>query len=236
MKVGLTLPQFRDDADLAMATARRAEDAGLDGVFVFDHLWPIGQPDRPALHSHALLGALAAETTRVTLGPLVARVGLFPDAVLVNAMATLHRIIGDRLVVGLGVGDGLSKAENEAFNVPFAPAAERLASLGWCARELRRRGITTWVGGLSSETRAVAVADADALNVWAAPVERVATETSIEVTWGGQVRPNADDVPAMLAALAGAGATWAVLAPIEADWGEAVDRIAAARATLPSTV
>ena len=46
MRIGVTLPSFRDDAS-AVDAARQAERLGLDGVFVFDHLWPIGQP-RPA--------------------------------------------------------------------------------------------------------------------------------------------------------------------------------------------
>ena len=73
MRVGVTLPQFRHDAEAAIAVARRAEAVGIDGVFVFDHLWPLGQRMRPALHSLTLLGALAAETETVSMGPLVAR-------------------------------------------------------------------------------------------------------------------------------------------------------------------
>lgn len=226
MRVAITLPQFREDAETAIDVARRAEAAGIDGVFVFDHLWPIGQPGRPALHSYALLGALAAETTTIAVGSLVARIGLFPDAVVVNTLASLHRILGDRLIAGLGVGDNLSKAENEAYRVAFAPAAERLAALGRCCRQLRERGVTTWVGGRSDATRAVAVAAADAWNLWEAPADRLAAERDIAVTWGGQVRPGQDDLGAMLGDLAAAGATWAVLAPVECPWDEAVDRIA----------
>ena len=63
MKIGITLPQFRNEADTALEAARRAEDLGFDGVFCFDHLWPMGRPDRPALSSAPLLGALAAATS-----------------------------------------------------------------------------------------------------------------------------------------------------------------------------
>ena len=62
MKVGVTLPQFGDEADAALAAARRAEELGLDGVFCFDHLWPMGRPGRPALSPEPLLGAMAAST------------------------------------------------------------------------------------------------------------------------------------------------------------------------------
>ena len=85
MKIGITLPQFRHEAGSAIEAARRAEDLGLDGVFCFDHLWPMAQPDRPALSMAPLLGALAASTSTISVGTLVSRVGLVPDGVLVAA-------------------------------------------------------------------------------------------------------------------------------------------------------
>ncbi|HEV7888108.1 MAG TPA: LLM class flavin-dependent oxidoreductase [Acidimicrobiales bacterium] len=221
MKVGMTLPQFRDDPEPALAVALDAEAAGLDGVFVFDHLWSIAQPARPALHWQALLGALAGSTERIALGTLVARVGLVPDPVLVNALGSVHRMIGDRLIAGIGAGDRLSQAENEAYGVPFPPAAERLAAVGRVADGLRERGITTWVGGRSPGARDTAIAHADALNLWDAPVEEVAAERAVAVTWGGLVHPE-DDLAVLLAGLAGAGAEWAVLAPVGFQWHEAV--------------
>ena len=53
VRIGVTLPSFREDAS-AVDAAILAERLGLDGVFVFDHLWPIGQPDRPALSAMPL--------------------------------------------------------------------------------------------------------------------------------------------------------------------------------------
>ena len=228
MKVGITLPQFREDVDTALEVARLAESAGLDGVFAFDHLWPIGRPDRPALPMLPFLGALAVETERMVLGSLVARIGLFPDAVLVNALQTVARMAGpERFVAGLGVGDRLSREENLAFGVPFAPAAERIASLVACCRELRAAGVPVWVGGRSTAVQEVAVAEADALNLWQSPVEEVAARRGTAVTWAGQVRPE-DDVPGLLSGLRDAGATWAVCAPVGMPWDEAVEKIVAA--------
>jgi alkanesulfonate monooxygenase SsuD/methylene tetrahydromethanopterin reductase-like flavin-dependent oxidoreductase (luciferase family) len=227
VRVGITLPQFRDDPDAAIEVARHAEGSGLDGVFVFDHLWPIGQPDRPAIHSQALLGALAVETSSLALGTLVARVGLLPDAVLVHALDTANRVSGGRVIAGLGTGDHLSRAENIAYGVPFAPVADRLAALERCAVMCREKGMPTWVGGRSPRTREVAVRAADAWNLWGAPAEDLAAERDVPVTWGGQVRPD-DDLAVLLAGLAGAGATWAVLAPVEFEWAQAVTAIASA--------
>jgi alkanesulfonate monooxygenase SsuD/methylene tetrahydromethanopterin reductase-like flavin-dependent oxidoreductase (luciferase family) len=239
LRVGVTVPQFRHDAEAAVAVARRAEAAGLDGVFVFDHLWPIGQRMRPALHSRSLLGALAAETERVALGTLVARVGLVPDAVLVHSLVSLHRMTGDRLIAGLGTGDSLNREENEAYGVPFAPAADRISSVVDCCRRLRAAGVTTWVGGRSAAVREASKA-ADAWNGWGIDAETFAAEapTGPLVTWGGQVligrtreeadaklrahgpRPGlvsgtVDDLRRHLDALVTAGASWAVCAPLD---------------------
>jgi alkanesulfonate monooxygenase SsuD/methylene tetrahydromethanopterin reductase-like flavin-dependent oxidoreductase (luciferase family) len=207
VRVGITLPQFRDDAEPALATARAAEAAGLDGVFVFDHMWPLGQPDRPALHSLVLLGALAAETQRLTLGPLVARVGLLPNAVLVHALLSVHRMIGSRLLVTLGTGDEGNRAENEAYGVGFPPVAERVAALVDCVRRLRAEGVRTWVGGRSRPVLRAA-SEADGWNRWGADLTTFAAEVGelreaaaaadgqppgygpagrLEVSWGGLV-------------------------------------------------
>jgi alkanesulfonate monooxygenase SsuD/methylene tetrahydromethanopterin reductase-like flavin-dependent oxidoreductase (luciferase family) len=259
MRVGITLPQFRDDAEPALATARQAEAAGLDGVFVFDHFWPLRQRERPALYSTVLLGALAAETGRVTLGPLAARVAVLPNAVLVHALSSLHRMIGPRLLVTLGTGDRANRDENEAYGVGFPPAAERVATMVECCRRLRAEGVPTWVGGRSRAVRRAA-SEADGWNRWGADAATFATEVAalreavaaarsepprsghagrpVAASWGGQVlvgRTQAEaaeklarfghrpglvhgtvaDLARHLAALAGAGASWAVCAPLD---------------------
>jgi alkanesulfonate monooxygenase SsuD/methylene tetrahydromethanopterin reductase-like flavin-dependent oxidoreductase (luciferase family) len=258
LRVGITLPQFRLEPDAAVATARRAEEAGLDGVFVFDHLWPLGSPERPALHSFTLLGALAAETSSVTLGTLVARVGLVPDAVLVHSFETLHRMLGERLIAAVGTGDSGNKPENLAYGVPFAPVADRLDRMRACLTELRLRGITAWAGGNSPAVRRVASDSADAWNGWGRSADAFLddaadVDTRCDVKWGGQLLVGADDDHAAelldrhgrrdglvhgsvddladhLRALAAGGTTWAVCAPIDigADI-TAVDRVVAAR-------
>ncbi|MDP9069814.1 MAG: LLM class flavin-dependent oxidoreductase [Actinomycetota bacterium] len=238
MKIGITLPQFRHDAEPAIGVAREAEAAGLDGVFVFDHLWRIAQPEGPALHGSTLLAALAVETGRVVVGSLVARIGLVPDAVLVHSFATLNRMAPGRLVAGLGVGDVISKSENLAYGVPFPPAAERRASLSGCCRRLRALGITTWVGGLSTATRAVGWAEADAVNLWAVDPTAVAAEVEsaapVAVSWGGRLDVGRGGAAApTLRSLAAAGATWAVVAPVGVSWEAAVDATARAAQGLP---
>ena len=258
LRLGITLPQFRDDADPALAVARRAEAVGLDGVFVFDHLWPLHQPERPALHSLTLLGALTAETSRATLGTFVARVSLLPDAVLVHTLHSLHRMTEGRFIAGLGTGDHNNRDENVAYGVGFPPAEARAGQLVDCCRRLRALGVPTWVGGASERARGIAATEADGWNVWGLSAETFASlaagmRGTTEVTWGGQVligrtdeqaaeklerhgpRPSlvhgtVDDLRRHFAALEAAGASWAVCSPLDVGTDdEAVDLIAEAR-------
>jgi len=196
VRLGITLPQFREDAETALTVAVKAEQAGIDGLFVFDHLWPLRQPERPALHSRVLLGALAAETARVTLATFMARVSLVPNAVLVHDLVTLHRMAGDRFLAGIGTGDSGNRDENLAYGVGFPSAEERLRDLVTCAQDLRAAGVRTWVGGVSPATRAVAGEHADGWNGWGLTVDAFAEQAAdvrgqgdgaVELTWGGQV-------------------------------------------------
>ena len=231
MKVGITLPQFRDSPEPAIEAARLAESAGIDGVFVFDHLWPIGRPDRPCVACYPLLGALAVETVSISIGSLVARVSLLPNAVLAHKFETLHRLTGTRLIAGLGAGDDLSKPENEAYGLPYPSADERRRDLAECCRMVGAVGVTTWVGGLSSETQRVGRECADAINVWGVEPEVVRTlARDGQVTWGGPVPDDATGIAGHLRELARAGASWAICAPVYRDGSDAAKIAAVAEA------
>src|SRR5262249_22984402 len=104
VRVGLTLPSFVRDVDEVLAVAVAAEAAGLDGVFVYDHLFRFAADGsrRPALEFTALLGAVAATTSSIRVGPLVARATLRPPAMTALTFATAHRLAGARFVGALG--------------------------------------------------------------------------------------------------------------------------------------
>ena len=128
VRIGLTLPSFREDGEPLVAVARAAEAAGLDGVFAYDHLFRHAADGalRPALEFAATMGALAAETRAITIGSLVARATLRPAAVLANVFDTARRIAGKRVVAGLGAGDEESRTEMETFGYEFGTAITRL--------------------------------------------------------------------------------------------------------------
>lgn len=210
MRIGVLLPLFQEDAVPALHRAVAAEEAGVDGAFCYDHLWPIGQPGRPALAPFPVLAAVARATQRIVLGPLVARVGLVPNEVLLAELDALVALAPDRVVAGLGTGDRLSAGENEAYGVAFPPASQRRATLRACARAASARGLPVWIGDGSPATRRIAALEGVALNLWDAAPEAVADEAQrAEVTWAG---PVPSDLTQTLGALAAAGATWAVVA------------------------
>lgn len=257
MKVGITVPQFRADATPSLLVAERAEAAGLDGVFVFDHLWPIGRPGEPALHGVTLLSALAQATSSIRVGMLVARAGVVPTSMLAQQLRTVDAIAGaGRVIAGLGAGDSLSRGENEAYGIQFARAADRVAAMRDVAVRVLDDGLEVWVGGRSAAVERVAVELGIALNLWGVTPEELAvraTEASVELTWGGTAdvartagevaapRPlvmagTISDVAAAMALIAAAGATWAVIAPPYArPVEEEVERVAEVARLLAGT-
>jgi alkanesulfonate monooxygenase SsuD/methylene tetrahydromethanopterin reductase-like flavin-dependent oxidoreductase (luciferase family) len=241
IRAGVVLPTFRDRPDDAFAAAEAAVDAGIDGLFCYDHLWPMGQPERPALAPFPLLGALASRFAPRPdgagagpyFGTLVARIGLVPNAVLAAEFRALARLAPGRIIAGLGTGDRLSADENRAYGIPFHPAAQRRAEVVALARELRDEGIAVWVAGGPAGRVDEAREAGAALNVWdsdpALVTERSSGSDALEVTWAG---PPVESAPAMAETvdlMAAAGATWVVF-----GWPVDVEALAAAaHAALP---
>jgi alkanesulfonate monooxygenase SsuD/methylene tetrahydromethanopterin reductase-like flavin-dependent oxidoreductase (luciferase family) len=109
--------------------ARRAEDAGYDGVWLWDHLrGGNGAGPAPVPECWTALSALAALTSRVSLGPLVLNVANRHPGVLANMAATLQEVSGGRLVLGLGAGGSLATPyadEQVALGRPVGTDTER---------------------------------------------------------------------------------------------------------------
>jgi hypothetical protein len=207
VKLGVLLPTFRDGPGDAFAVARRAEDAGLDGVFAFDHLWPIGDRERPSLAPFPVLAAVAVQCTSLIVGPLVARVGLVGMLTFVERFTTLEALAPGRVIAGLGTGDDLSKDEHLAFGLEYPSASERWALLGDSIQALSR-STEVWCGAGTNATNRVAREFGATLNFWGVPTAKVAEEAKDgAVNWAG---PLGGDAGKTLDALEVAGATWAV--------------------------
>lgn len=183
---------------------------------MYDHLFRRARDgsSRPALEGMTLLGAVAAQTARVTVGTLVARATLRPAAQLAAALDTAQRVSGGRLVAAIGAGDAESREEMETFGLPFGTEEERLGRLRAAVVCARDRGFPVWVGGASRATRALAAAEADGWNRWGGDAARFAAQARalapvrrpFTVSWGGLVALGAtDDVAREKAERLGAG-------------------------------
>jgi alkanesulfonate monooxygenase SsuD/methylene tetrahydromethanopterin reductase-like flavin-dependent oxidoreductase (luciferase family) len=201
----LTLPSFVRDVDEVLAVAVAAEEAGLDGVFVYDHLFRFAADGsrRPALEGTTLLGAIAGTTSRIFVGPLVARATLRPPAITALTFATAQRLTAGRLIAALGAGDHESQLENETFGLAFGTIDDRLVALTETVREARDQGFPVWVGGTHPRVRGLAAEEADGWNRWggdpvlfgeqAASVAARAARSPFECSWGGLVVLDRDD-------------------------------------------
>ncbi len=210
MKIGVLLPTFRDTTRDALDAARRAADVGLDGAFAYDHLWPMGSPERPSFAPFPVLARVAEENPRLLVGPLVARIGLVAPRVLVEQFRSLALVAEGRVLAPLGTGDKLSEAENHAYGIPVLSPDERRAQLRDVARALSGE-MDVWMGAGAAATNDVARETGATLNFWNKPADVVAAEAVRgPVNWAGNPR---EDLETQLDELRDAGSTWAVFAP-----------------------
>jgi alkanesulfonate monooxygenase SsuD/methylene tetrahydromethanopterin reductase-like flavin-dependent oxidoreductase (luciferase family) len=87
-----------------LARARRLEAMGISTVWVDDHIVNPAHPEGPWLDAWSVLPALAASTSRIRLGPLVANGILRPPAMLVRHALSVAHISQGRLELGIGAG------------------------------------------------------------------------------------------------------------------------------------
>ena len=90
--------------DVLLERVRWAEKLGVDTVWVADHFVDPYRPDEDWFEAWSLLGAIAASTRTIKLGPLVSSVTLRNPALLARAAMTVDHISDGRLKLGVGAG------------------------------------------------------------------------------------------------------------------------------------
>ncbi|MEU7478775.1 LLM class flavin-dependent oxidoreductase [Lentzea sp. NPDC042327] len=94
-------PELGDPAEL-VSLAVAAEEAGWDGFFLWDH---VVVPDEPVVADvWVVLGAVAARTSSIRLGPVVTSLGRRRPWKVALEASTVQRLSGGRLVLGVGAG------------------------------------------------------------------------------------------------------------------------------------
>lgn len=133
LRFGLTLPTWpvRGGSNVRWhelrALARDAEAAGIDTLWVPDHLQRVVR-DRPPFgfwEAWTILTAVADATVRVELGPLVLATAFRNPGLVAKMAATLDEVSGGRLILGLGSGDPGHDASWDAFGYDAPRAGSR---------------------------------------------------------------------------------------------------------------
>ena len=142
LRVGIQLPEVEREVRWPeyVGLARRAEEVGFDTVWLGDHLlyrWP-GRDPRGPWEVWTMLAALAASTSRIRLGPLVASTAFHAPAMLAKLAATVDEVSGGRLILGLGAG--WNETEFRAFGFPFDHRIDRFEEAFTIVRTLLRHG------------------------------------------------------------------------------------------------
>jgi len=125
---GLSISLAGDLADpgLLAEVALAAEEAGWDGVFVWDHLW--NHTLVPFADPFVTLAAIAAATERVQIGTMVCALPRRRPQLVAQSTTSLDRLSGGRMVLGLGLGVD-SYGEYSLFDEPAVDDRARAAAL-----------------------------------------------------------------------------------------------------------
>jgi len=158
MEIGIHIPQVGPPAasDNVASFARAADDAGYDGIWVFDHVVlqkeqqstypysPDGKlgfpPTMDFLEPLTVLAFLAGITKRAKLGTSVLVLPMRQPVLHAKIMATIDFLSGGRFVLGAGVG--WWKEEFEVLSVPFERRGKRMDE---CLQLVRSLWTDEWV-------------------------------------------------------------------------------------------
>ena len=113
-------------------TVALCERLGWHAAYVADHFMPNGPDATPlrgdVLEALATLSGLAARTSRIRLGTLVASATYRHPAVFSKAMATLDQISGGRAIAGLGAG--WQENEHASYGIDLGTIPARIDRFG----------------------------------------------------------------------------------------------------------
>ena len=142
LKVGIQLPEVERETRWSelLDMTRVIEDLGYDSVWLGEHLlyrWP-DRPPRGPWEAWSMLSAIAAVTSRIEFGPLVACTAFHNPAILAKQASTIDEISGGRLILGLGAG--WNETEFRAFGVPFDHRVDRFEEAFTIIRTLLQDG------------------------------------------------------------------------------------------------
>ena len=129
MKLGICLPHYGRPIEIPrmLEVARRAEERGLDSVWVTDHVIVPTQTNviyrEDMLDPLAVLPWLAGVTHRIALGTSVVILPYRSPIPVAKLLASVDVLSGGRLIVGAAIG--WLEGEFDALDVPFKERVSR---------------------------------------------------------------------------------------------------------------
>ena len=184
-------PQYGFSYEMIKEIAMESERLGFESLWVSDHFFMTPESVGTAcLECWSTLAALARDTSRLRLGPMVSAQSYRNPALLAKIAATIDNISGGRL--NFGIGAGWKEVEYDAYGYKFPKPSTRIrqleetieiAKLMWTQEKATFKGryygvtgalcfphpvqkphIPIWVGGTGRMTLKVAAEHADAVN------------------------------------------------------------------------
>jgi alkanesulfonate monooxygenase SsuD/methylene tetrahydromethanopterin reductase-like flavin-dependent oxidoreductase (luciferase family) len=172
MRLGLYIPLFDELADPALVArlCASAEEAGWDGVFVWDQVrWR--EPVVGVADPQITLSAIASATEHIRLGPMVTPLARRRPAKVARETATLDRLSGGRdrfageySITGEEVDDRRrARMLDEALDILEAAWSGELVrhrgehftvdAMRFLPRPMQRPGIPIWVAGFHGKSK-----------------------------------------------------------------------------------
>jgi alkanesulfonate monooxygenase SsuD/methylene tetrahydromethanopterin reductase-like flavin-dependent oxidoreductase (luciferase family) len=150
MRHALYLPPFAEFAEPAAVVelAVAADEAGWDGLFLWDHIArPLDAQRIEVADPWILLAAIAAATERIRLGPMVTPLARRRPQKVARETVTLDRLSNGRLIFGVGLGvntgDELGRfgetVDDRARAAEYDEALQLLIAL-WSGEEVDHHG------------------------------------------------------------------------------------------------
>jgi len=150
MRFAVDVPNFGDFADPRVVAdlARRAEQAGWDGLFVWDHVTHRKVLRRAIADPWVLLTAAALATERIRLGTMITPLARRRVSKLAREVTTLDRLTGGRMILGVGLGAPIPD-EFGSFGEPVTFRGQHVVveDVAFLPTPVQRPRVPVWVGG-----------------------------------------------------------------------------------------
>jgi alkanesulfonate monooxygenase SsuD/methylene tetrahydromethanopterin reductase-like flavin-dependent oxidoreductase (luciferase family) len=148
LKVGVQLPEVEREVRWPelLDMVRAIEDLGYDSIWLGEHLlyrWE-DRPPRGPWEAWTSMAGIAAVTSRVEFGPLVACTNFHNPALLAKQATTIDEMSAGRFILGLGAG--WNETEFRAFGFPYDHRVDRFEEAFTIIRTLLHEGAIDFDG------------------------------------------------------------------------------------------